>query len=79
MLPVQEANFDAIIKGLREDVNALGSKCDRLEIVIQELQSRCSTHERAVDDYRQEIVRIKDRPGTLDTSYRRENFDTVLE
>ena len=79
MLPVQETDFDTIIEGFREDVNALGSKCDRLEMVIQELQSRCSMHERAVNDFRQEIVSIKDRQGTLDASYRGENFDTVLE
>jgi hypothetical protein len=79
MHPVQETDVDAIIEGFRGDVNALGSRCDRLEMVIQELQSRCSTQERAVDDYRQEIVSIKDRQGTLDTSYRGENFDTALE
>ena len=79
MLPVQETDFDTIIDGFREDVNALGSKCDRLKMVIQELQSRCSMHERAVNDFQQEIVSIKDRQGTLDASYRGENFNTVLK
>ena len=79
MLPAQGADNDAIIKGLREDVHALKNNCYRLEMLIEELQSRSNTQENTLEGHRQEIVQIKYRQGTLDTNYRGENFDMNLE
>ena len=59
MLPDQETNDQVIIQGLINDVRDLKSKCDRLEMLVETLQSRCNMHERYLEEYQQEIVRIK--------------------
>jgi SMC interacting uncharacterized protein involved in chromosome segregation len=77
MIPAQGKDNDGIVKGLKEEVGALKSRCDDHEKVIKELQSRCETHENAIEMLRQEIVSLHDNRKTLNTMYRGENYDLI--
>ena len=78
--PSQDVNADAIaelVKGLKNEIQALRSKCDALDRTIQDLKSKHSTHEWHLERHRQEIIGLKDAQGTLDTNFRGESFDLV--
>jgi hypothetical protein len=48
-----------------------------LERTISQLVSKCNTHERCLESYRQHLVKTQAHQGTLDTSYLGENFDLI--
>jgi hypothetical protein len=66
---------NVVVEDLKEEVEDLKSRCAMLERTINQLVSRCDTHERCLEGYRQHLVKIKVLEGTLDTSYLGENFD----
>lgn len=79
MLPDQETNDGAIIKGLINNVHDLESRCNRLETSVENLQTRCSNYERLLERFRHEIVRVEEFQGILDTNYGGEDFDMNVE
>jgi hypothetical protein len=58
-----------LVKGLKDEVQALKSRCDALEKNVKTLLSICDTHRRSLDSFRLEIVRYGIEQGTLDLSY----------
>jgi uncharacterized coiled-coil protein SlyX len=56
-------------------VQALKTKCDRYEKRIKELESRCDTHENAMEMLRQQLVRLHDSQGTLSTMYCEKEYE----
>ena len=68
MLPSQVEKDDQIVK-LNTEVEALKARCGEQEKMIKDLESRCDTHENALEMLRQQVVRLLDSQGTLSTRY----------
>lgn len=47
------------------------------ERTIEDLKSRCDTHQNALEMLRQEIVGLHDHQATLNTTYREKNYDLM--
>ena len=77
MLLAQGKDDDGIIDGLKLEVHALKNRCDEYERMIKDLQSRCNTHQNALEMLRQQIVRCLDSQGTLSTMYHGKNYDMM--
>lgn len=75
LLRIQATDNDIAVEGLKKEVQALKDKCNMLERTIQNLQTRFSMHEIAVEGYRQEVLRLLNAHGALDTSYGGDSFD----
>jgi hypothetical protein len=63
------------MKDLKEEVQALKSRCDEHEKTIEDLKSRCDTHENVLERLRQEIVGLRDIQKSLNTMYQGKNYD----
>ena len=53
------------------------SRCEGLKRTINDLKSICNTHERTLETFRQEILNLQMRTGTLDLSYQGEEFEVM--
>ena len=67
----------ALVKGLKDEVQALKSRCDTLEKSIKDLQSICDMHSRSIETYRMHVVRLEEQQGTLNLSYQGEEFELM--
>lgn len=63
------------VEELKIEVEALKMRCDALESVIEIFQSRFDSQENCIESYRQEVARLHNIRGTLNTSYQGENYD----
>ena len=77
MLLAQGKDDDGIIEGLKLEVHTLKNRCNRYERMIKDLQSRCYTHQNALEMLLQKIVHCLDSQGTLSTMYHRKNYDMM--
>ena len=66
-----------LVEALKNEVCALKSRSDMLKKIIKNLQSKCDTHERTLETFRQHIVDLHRYQGTLDLSYQGEEFESV--
>jgi hypothetical protein len=66
-----------LVEGLKNDVQAMKSRCDILEKTVKDLQSICDTHRGILETFRQHIVNTQWRQGTLDMSYQGEAFEAT--
>ena len=66
------------VEGLKNEVQAMKSRCDMLEKTVKDLQSICDTHERTLEALRQHIVNLQRDQGTLDLSYQGEEFEMMF-
>ena len=57
------------VKGLKDAVKALKSKCDMLEKTVSNLQSVCETHQKSLETFWQHIKNLHANRETLDLSY----------
>ncbi|KAF8262447.1 hypothetical protein EI94DRAFT_1704764 [Lactarius quietus] len=57
------------IKELKMEVEALKSRCNGYEREIRDLQGTCDTHEKVLEMLRQQIMRLMDAQGILNTTY----------
>jgi hypothetical protein len=60
----------AILDTLKSEVRDLRRRCDAYEAKIERLESRCETYEQSVENYREEVARLLNDRGVLETSYR---------
>jgi len=68
----------ALVKGLKNEVQALKSRCDILEKTVKNLQSICDMHQRALETFQQNIIDLYRHQGMLDLSYQGEEFEVML-
>ena len=66
-----------VVKGLKNEVQALNHRCNMLEKTVKDLQSICDTHQRYLESFRKEIVNIHNVRGELDLSYQGEEFEVM--
>jgi hypothetical protein len=66
------------VEGLRNVVQALEIRCDMLEKTVRDLQSVCETHEKTLETFRQNIIKLHAHQGTLDLSYQGEVFEATM-
>ena len=71
-------NDIAEVKGLKDAVKALKSKCDMLEKTVSDLQSIYETHQKTLETFRQHIINLLMNWGTLDLSYQGEVFEATM-
>ena len=64
-----------IVKGLKDEVQVLKSRCDALEKNVKTLLSICDTHRWSLDSFRLDIVKYGIKQGTLDLSYEGEQHE----
>ncbi|KAF8267619.1 hypothetical protein EI94DRAFT_1700862 [Lactarius quietus] len=57
------------IKELKTEVKALKSRCNGYEREIRDLQGTCDMHEKVLEMLRQQIMRLMDAQGILNTTY----------
>ena len=67
-----------LVEALKNKVCALKSRSNMLKKIIKNLQFKCDTHERTLETFRQHIVDLHRYQETLDLSYQREEFESVL-
>jgi archaellum component FlaC len=60
------------------EVQAQKDRCNEHKEKIEELESRCDTHERVIEMLWQEIVGLKDSQNTLSTAYHGKRYDLTL-
>jgi archaellum component FlaC len=65
------------VEGLKNEVQALKSRCDILEKTVNNLKSICDTHQGIIETFRQQIVNLHGHQGTLDLSYQGEEFESM--
>jgi hypothetical protein len=58
-----------LVKGLKDEVQALKSRCNALKKNVKTLLSICNMHRWSLDSFQVEIVRYGIKQGTLDLSY----------
>ena len=63
-----------LVEGLKNEVQALKNRCDMLEKTVNVMNSRCDTHERSLETFQLEIIKLHRNQGTLDLSYQGETF-----
>jgi hypothetical protein len=64
-----------LVKGLKDEVQALKSRCDTLERNVKALLSICDTHTQSLDSFRLHIVNHRIKQGTLNLSYQGEELE----
>ena len=74
MLAQGEDNKE-IVEGLKMEVQALKTRCNRYEKIIEDPTSRLKMHENAIEMHWQQNVRYLDSQGTLSTAYHGKNYD----
>ena len=62
MLAQGEDN-EEIVEGLKMEVQALKTRCNGYEKIIEDLTSKLETHENAIEMLRQQIVHYLDSQG----------------
>ena len=67
-----------LVKGLKDEMQALKSRCDGLEKNVKTLLSICNMHGWSLDSFRVEIVRYGIEQGTLDLSYEGDRLELKL-
>jgi predicted nucleic acid-binding Zn-ribbon protein len=67
-----------LVEDLKNEVQALKGRCNMLEKSLKDLQSICDTHQRTLETFRQHIVNLHRHQGTLDLSYKGEDFEAML-
>ena len=67
-----------LVESLKNDVQALKSRCNILEKTVKDLQSICNTHQNTLETFRQEIINLHRCKGTLDLSYQGEGFEVMM-
>ena len=72
-LPSQGEKEDQIIN-LNVEVEALKTRCGVYEKKINDLESRCNTHENALEMLWQQVVCLQDGQGTLSTVYHEREY-----
>jgi len=77
MLLAQGEDNDEIAEGLKMEVQALKTRCDGYEKMIEDLTSRSETHENALEMLWQQIVCYLDSQGALSTAYHGKNYDLL--
>jgi len=68
----------ALVEGLKNEVQALKSRCDILEKTVKDLQSICDMHQQTLETFWQNIIDLYRHQGTLDLSYQGEEFEVML-
>ena len=53
---------------LKSEVRELKQKCDGYEAAIEDLHTRCETYERSVESYREQVARLLNDRGALETT-----------
>ena len=77
MMLAQGEDNKEIVEGLKMEVQALKTRCNRYEKIIEDLTSRLETHENAIEMLWQQIVHYLDSQGTLSTAYYGKNYDLL--
>jgi chromosome segregation ATPase len=67
----------ALVEGLKNELQAVKTRCDMLEKTVNDLQILTQTHERTLETFRQHIIDIQAHQRTLNTSYGGEVFEVV--
>jgi archaellum component FlaC len=67
-----------LVKGLKNEVQALKSRCNKLKKSVKDLQSICDMHRRSLETYQMHVVHLEDYQGTLDLSYQGEELELEL-
>jgi archaellum component FlaC len=62
----------ALVKGLKDEVQALKSRCNMLEKNVKNLLSICNTYGQSVETYQMKAINHLRQQGTLDLSYQGE-------
>ena len=70
-------NDTALVEGLKNEVQALKSRCDILEKTVKDLQSICDTHQQTLETFRQNIIDLYRHQGMLNLSYQGEEFEVM--
>ena len=63
-----------LVEGLKNEVQALKNRCDMLKKTVNVLNLRYDTHERSLETFWLEIIKLHRNQGTLDLSYQGEMF-----
>ena len=66
-----------LVESLKDEVQALKSRCDALEKTVRNLKSICDTHQNTLETFRQHIINLCNDKGRLDMSYEGESFDAM--
>jgi predicted nucleic acid-binding Zn-ribbon protein len=67
-----------LVKDLKNEIQALKSRCNMLETTVKNLESIYNTHQRTLETLRQHIVNLHSHLGTLDLSYQGEELEVIL-
>jgi hypothetical protein len=66
-----------LVKDLKNEIQALKTKCNMLETTVKNMESVQNTHQRTLETLRQHIVSLQSHMGTLDLSYQGEELDVM--
>ena len=77
MPPTQGTDNRIIIEDLKNEIQALKSRCNVFERTVEDLQCRLETHKKFIEGYREEIVRIQADQGTLNVTYEGEHLELM--
>jgi len=66
------------VKGLKNVVQVLKTRCDMLEKTTKDPQSICNTYQRTLETLRQQIITLHGQQGMLNLSYLGEQFEAIL-
>ena len=77
MLLAQGKDDDEIVEGLKMEVEALKIRCNGYERAIKDLNSRCDTHENALEMLCQQLVGYLDSQSALSTMYNGKNYELM--
>jgi hypothetical protein len=67
----------ALVEILKNEVQALKSRCNMLENTVKDLKSICDTHEGWLETLRRETVKLLRDEGTLDLSLQGEELELM--
>jgi hypothetical protein len=67
-----------LVKGLKDEVQALKSRCDMLKKNVKALLSICDMHMQSLDSFRLHIVNHCIQQGMLNLSYQGEELELEL-
>jgi hypothetical protein len=73
-----EAEGDiALVENLKNEIDALKSRCNKLEKTVKDMEYNYNTHERYLETFRKEIITLHSDRGTLDLSYPGGEFELM--
>jgi uncharacterized protein YlxW (UPF0749 family) len=67
-----------LVNDLKNEIQALKSRCNKLETTVKNMESKYNTHQRTLETLRQHIVSLHSHLGTLDLSYQGEELEVML-